>query len=486
MHSFNHLKDTLSRQATTQMMRLLLAWLGHWSDRDLARLFRLGERLAPNPRDKQLVGNVRRSWETDDAYGQLLRRFIHEVNPRARRYLVTNLVLNNAWGPTRARRRAFEEKAGFRLPFVYLISPSMRCNLRCTGCYAAEYTVEDDLPIEVVDRVLTEGKEMGMYFVTVLGGEPFVRKDMWDLYEKHRDIQFMVYTNGTPLTQPNVDRIAALGNVMAVVSLEGWEEETDTRRGKGVFAAIMAAFDRMRAAGILFGFSAMITRHNIGTICSDAFNRMLVEKGCMFGWHFLYMPVGHSPDLSLMPTPEQRNYLRTHGANRIREVMPLLVMDFWNDAPLVGGCIAAGREYFHINNKGDVEPCIFAHFATDNVQEKSLGACLQSAFFKAIRARQPYNDNLLMPCMLIDNPCVFRDIFNQCHPYPTHAGAESLVGGLAPGLDAYAGHLAEIMDEVWQEDWVSKGRLWPYTPKTTPTASTPSEAKDAQMARLGS
>ncbi|MCZ7544567.1 MAG: SPASM domain-containing protein [Anaerolineae bacterium] len=145
--------------------------------------------------------------------------------------------------------------------------------------------------------------------------------------------------------------------------------------------------------------------------------------------------------------------------------MPLLVIDFWNDAPLAGGCIAGGREYFHINNKGDVEPCIFTHFATDNAKTKSLRACLQSDFFRAIRARQPFNENLLMPCMLIDNPWVFREIHAQCNPYPTHAGAESLVGALAPGLDAYAGHLAEMMAPAWQEDWIAQGRVWPFTPE---------------------
>lgn len=488
MNRINTLKHTLGRQAGAQAMRLLLAWLGRGSDRDVTRLIRLAERLAPNPRDKQLVRRVRHSWETQDSIGQLLRRYIRDLNPRTRRFVATNLLLNNAWGPTRARRAAFEAKAGFRLPFVYLISPSMRCNLHCAGCYASEYTTEDDLPIEVVDRVLTEGEAMGIYFVTVLGGEPFVRTDMWEMYQKHRDVLFMVFTNGTPLTPKNVDRLAALGNVIPVVSIEGWEDDTDARRGQGVFKSIMAAFDRLRAAGVLFGFSSMITRRNLETICSDAFNRMLVEKGCMFGWHFLYMPVGRSPDLSLMPTPEQRNYLRRHGAFRIRETMPLLVMDFWNDAPLVGGCIAAGREYFHINNRGDVEPCIFTHFATDNVKEKSLGECLQSPFFRAIRARQPYNDNLLMPCMLIDNPGVFREICAECHPYPTHAGAESLVGELAPGLDAYAGHLAEIMDEAWREDWIAQGRIWPFVPEeeAAQIGLTPGKAQKAERAVLAS
>lgn len=456
----SELRGKVAENAVNQLLNL-----AHYSPDKADRLLGLIERVAaPLPRAQ--IGAVRRLLQEDAPAGRLLGRALTQLNPTARERFVSNFIFNNGWGQGMARRKDTQEQAGFYPPFTYLISPTMRCNLRCVGCYAGEYKVEDDLPLEVIERVLDEGREMGIYFVTVLGGEPFVRRDMWDVYARHKDMYFQVYTNGTTLTEANVARLAELGNVAVSVSIEGWEAETDARRGSGTYAAIMAAFDRLHEAGVAFGFSAMVTRHNVETICSDEFNQMLIDKGCLFGWHFMYMPVGSDPDPDLMPTPEQRDYLRTHGAAHIRTTYPLFVIDFWNDAPYVGGCIAAGKQYFHINSSGEVEPCIFAHFATDNVKEKSLSECLTSPFFQAIRSRQPYGENLLMPCMLIDHPHVFREVYAEMKPRPTHAGADMLINELAPALDAYASSERQILDDAWQQDFVASGFVSPNGKKT--------------------
>jgi hypothetical protein len=135
----------------------------------------------------------------------------------------------------------------------------------------------------------------------------------------------------------------------------------------------------------------------------------------------------------------------------------MLVCDFWNDAPYVGGCIAGGRYYFHINAHGDVEPCIFVHFAIDNIKDKSLWEALRSPFFEAIRSRQPYHHNLLRPCMIIDHPNVLRELCAECHPQPTHPGSESVVTSLCGALDQYASGITEFLDPPWQRDFVDKG-----------------------------
>ena len=135
---------------------------------------------------------------------------------------------------------------------------------------------------------------------------------------------------------------------------------------------------------------------------SDEFVDPLVAKGAALSWHFLYMPVGGAPDLELMPTPEQRNQFRL-GIERLRATKAMFPVDFWGDAPWIGGCIA-GQHYVHVNNEGWVEPCIFSHFATDNIAETSLAEAFNSPYFREIRSRQPFNHNLYMPCMLIDNP----------------------------------------------------------------------------------
>ena len=154
--------------------------------------------------------------------------------------------------------------------------------------------------------------------------------------------------------------------------------------------------------------------------------------------------------MSLMPSPEQRAY-RREQLLKLRSKRNIMLADFWNDGPLVGGCLAGGRTYLHINSKGDVEPCVFAHFAVDNIKEKSLKEALNSPFFKAIRKRQPYSDNLLRPCMIIDLPEVLRDAVSEFHARPTHPGAEAVVNDLAEDLDAYAGKYADMADKTWGE-----------------------------------
>ena len=253
------------------------------------------------------------------------------------------------------------------------------------------------------------------------------------------------------------DRIVALGNVAPAVSIEGGRERTDARRGPGTYDRVIAAMERLRDRGALFSFSATATRENLDEIISDEFADLMIEKGALYGWYFSYMPIGRDPDLSLMPTPEQRDRLR-RGVCRIRKEKPLLVADFWNDGAATGGCLAAGRRYLHINSKGDVEPCVFCHFAVDNIKETSLIEALKSPFFQDFRRLQPFGHNLLRPCPLIDHPGVTRRLVEKHGAYPTHEGAESLVTTLAPGLQEYARALRDVYDPVWRDEfgWVSE------------------------------
>jgi hypothetical protein len=216
----------------------------------------------------------------------------------------------------------------------------------------------------------------------------------------------------------------------------------------------METMDRLWEKGMIFGFSATVTRHNVDTLTSEEFIDNMIEKGCSFGWYFIYVPVGKNPDMELMVKPEQRDGLR-RSLQRIRSNKPIFVGDFWNDGCWVGGCIAGGREYLHIIHNGDVEPCVFTHFAVDNIKEKSLKEVISSPFFRSIQKRQPYNDNLLMPCMLIDAPQVLREIVAETGAHPTHPGAEALITSLAAKVDQYARRYGEIADRVWEEEYLA-------------------------------
>jgi len=445
------IKEFAAKQAAKQILPLV----GRMSDKDLGRLLFLARKLAPTDFTRSFMDTLNRMSEEQHPTMELIKRMIRQTSPHVRERLVNSLLVKELMQGNVIRERIRSE--GLAAPQAYLISPTMRCNLHCPGCYASGYSRKDDLEFEVIDRILTEGEELGMFWVTILGGEPFVRQDMWEIYKRHNDVFFQVYTNGTLIDKKAARKLAELGNVLVNFSLEGFEEETDARRGKGVFQKIMQGMDNLREVGAPFGFSSMVTRQNVETIVSDEFNDMLIEKGCLIGWHFLYIPVGVHPDTSLMPTAEQRELMRQRGAQRIRNEKPIFVIDFWNDAPYVGGCIAGGRSYFHINSRGDVEPCIFVHLATENIKQKSLKDVINSPYFKAIRTRQPYSDNLLRPCMIIDHPHVLRGLCVESRPYPTDGPVCELVTTLASDLDRYSDEVAKILDTVWEEEFaVSK------------------------------
>jgi sulfatase maturation enzyme AslB (radical SAM superfamily) len=241
---------------------------------------------------------------------------------------------------------------------------------------------------------------------------------------------------------------------MVVISIEGYEEETDRWRGKGVYKKIMNAFDDLREARVLIGTSATVTRQNVEVVASEPFVDFMLEKGSFAQMYFLYIPVNGQADFSLMVTPEQRNYLRKQ-VMYFRQTKEMFFLDFWNDGPHVNGCIAGGRRYFHLNAKGDIEPCVYAHIAMDNIRNTTLAKALDSPLFRSIRARQPHNSNHLRPCMIIDNPNVMQEVIEETKPYFTHPGAEEIYTTKRHEMDDYAERFAELADRVWQNEYTN-------------------------------
>jgi MoaA/NifB/PqqE/SkfB family radical SAM enzyme len=447
--------DRMKKRSTEIALGEILKLLSSNPEKHLIRMARIAEVLGTSEYQRHNARVWReyfeRSLDQDPppVAMQLVLRAIHSTSSRCLSRTVSNLVVNSLWQGG-ARRSAWERANDAKAPFIILMSPTMRCNLDCVGCYAGEYDQADDLPMSVIDRVVSEARDLGIHAFTLLGGEPFVREDVLDLFERNSDCDFLVFTNGTLIDEALADRLAKVGNVAVCFSVDGSEATNDARRGPGALRRTERGMALLRERKMPFGFSSMVTSKNYAEVASDEFCDYLIGQGCLFGFHFLYMPVGAAPDLELMPTPEQREYLRLNGAERIRKEKPLFVMDFWNDAPHVGGCIAGGRAYLHITSTGDVEPCIFTHFATDNVKQKPLTEILKSPFFRAVQTRQPFSENLLRPCMLIDEPHVIRDIVCQTGARPTHPGADDLITSYAAAIDEYAAGFKALADEVWQ------------------------------------
>ncbi|UCD72244.1 MAG: radical SAM protein [Syntrophobacterales bacterium] len=436
------------------IVRKMVQMLPKLSMKNMSKIIDLGESLITRDDHKAIAESLKNYIEEGHPAVKLIEKVLYKLSPECRYRTIYNLFILALLDKTSVRE-SLKKELGFRPPFFFVISPTMRCNLKCYGCYAGEYEQASGLSHEVLDRIIREAQELGIHFITFSGGEPFIRADLLDLYEKHRDVIFQVYTNGTLIDEKIAKRLARLGNVAPMISMEGFERETDERRGKGHFEKAMRTMDYLRQEGVLFGSSVTQTRENIYTISSDEFVDMLVEKGAFLIWYFQYIPIGRKPDMSMMLTPQQRDIVRRR-LRKIRATKPLFICDFWNDGSYIDGCLAAGREYFHINANGDVEPCVFAHFAVDNINEKSLKEVLASEFFREIRSRQPFSENPLMPCMIIDNPHDLREVVRKCHAYPTHAGAETLITDLAREMDKYAMQYHRIADRTWRNEYAGE------------------------------
>ncbi|NLG85486.1 MAG: radical SAM protein [Firmicutes bacterium] len=447
-----------------------LNYLVHDPEKNLVQLAKWGARIARAEQHKRTAEKLAEILgDEDNNWRRLVLNQLRQVSPRVRERLVLNFFVNAALIGI-PYSQELEKKLGVHIPWAMLIDPTGRCNLRCKGCWAAEYDRSKDMDLETLDRIITEAENLGIHFIVVSGGEPTIRmNDLITLAGKHEESAFHVFTNGTLLDKNAARTFAELGNVTFAISLEGFEETTDRRRGPGVYARIMRAMDNLREAGVLFGFSATYTRENANEIGSEPFINLMVEKGCAYGWLFTYVPVGGAgADLEYMATPEQRATMyRT--VRRWRQEKPIFVADFWNDGPAVGGCIAGGRSYFHINAMGDVEPCAFVHFANVNIKNTTLLEALSCPLFRTFQANQPFNHNLLRPCPIIDNPQMLEKIVAESGAYSTEAGRVS-AGQLCRPLYGYATAWGEIADRLWaaQEQTVpskDKGmrrdRKWP-------------------------
>jgi hypothetical protein len=244
MNFAEQIKDFSGHQASNMIVELL----SRISDERLIQLTYLGEKLTSDYEVLGAITGVRSFLQNPNHPAKKLFRGVLEYLPPKNRSIIFNTLFNNAWFIGNRKRDQFEKEHGFRPPFVMILSPTWQCNLKCAGCYTLGYQRHPGLPYDLVKRILRECMDMGLYFITVLGGEPFMYPSLFQMVEDHPQIFFQVYTNGTLMTKEKAERIRDLGNAMVVVSCEGYEEETDRWRGPGVFKKIMGAMDHLRKA----------------------------------------------------------------------------------------------------------------------------------------------------------------------------------------------------------------------------------------------
>lgn len=314
---------------------------------------------------------------------------------------------------------------------------------------ARKYGNKLNLTVDEIDSIVTQGKELGVYFYIYTGGEPLVRKqDLLEIARRHSDCEFMTFTNGTLIDNGFADELLRVKNIIPVLSVEGFEESTDARRGSGTFAKVVQAMDILREKKLSFGISCCYTSNNLDSISSDEYVDQMVKWGAKFVWYFHYMPVGNDAVTGLLPTAAQREYMY-HRIREIRSTKPMFAMDFQNDGEYVGGCIAGGRRYFHINANGDADPCVFIHYSDSNIREKSLLEILRSPLFMAYHDGQPFNENHLRPCPMLENPEKLRGIIRETGARSTDMQSPESADHLCDKCVAYAENRAPCAEKLW-------------------------------------
>ncbi len=420
-------------------------------ERNLLRLMDWADRFAGDEFVSQRKMIRDAMTDPEHPYYGYVRHIIHDLDTNVMETVAVNFFINAAltgW-PVQERNR---EKYGCNIPWTILLDPTSSCNLHCTGCWAAEYGNKLNLTYEEIDDIIRQGKELGIYFYIYTGGEPLVRKkDIIRLCEKHSDCVFLCFTNATLIDEEFADEMLRVGNFVPAVSLEGFEAATDGRRGSGVYNKVMEALELLRRKKLLFGISACYTSANFDSITSEEFFDSLIELGAYFIWYFHYMPVGNDASPELMPTPEQRTetYYRIR---KYRAEKPLFAMDFQNDAEYVGGCIAGGRRYFHINANGDIDPCVFVHYSDSNIREKTILEALQSPMMMAYHDGQPFNENMLQPCPMLENPQKLRKMVTNAGAKSTDLQSPETVEHLCAKCDRYAREWEPAAQKLWNAD----------------------------------
>ena len=416
----------------------------------LPKIMELAKKLDRKGNYLQLFSVISAALSDENSHWhKLVENLFHNVDSKVIRKLAECFAINTTLVGKPIREK-YKAKYSIKVPWAILMDPTSACNLSCTGCWAAQYEKEQNLPYAVLDSICQQGKKMGIYWYLFSGGEPLIRKkDIIKLCEEHQDCFFLAFTNGTLVDEKFCEEILRIGNLTLCFSIEGIEQATDMRRGKGSYQKVIEAMELMKKYRLFFGYSTCYHRYNTESVASDEFVDEMLARGCFYAWNFTYIPIGKNAQTDLIATPEQRAYMYKR-VNEIRTHKPILALDFWNDGELAGGCIAGGRSYFHINAAGDVEPCAFVHYSNVNIKDVSLLEALQSPIFKAYQKRQPFNQNQLQPCPLMDNPERIREIIAESNARSTDIISPETIEELCAKTTPAAEKWAPVAKQLWE------------------------------------
>ena len=449
------MKEKLMRVATGFVLDKTLRYIDKDPQKNIIRIIDIAEKFTGKmfPAKTFLAFRAAVS-DKDNVWFKYVMSILKDTDRENLKKMFLSFVLGAGYYGTKAVR-ANREKYKCNIPFVMLLDPTSACNLKCKGCWSAEYGHKQNLTYDEMNSVVNQGVELGTHLYMFTGGEPLIRKDdVLRLCREHENCTFLAYTNATLIDQKFCEDMKAVGNLTLALSIEGDRESNDFRRGDNSYDRTVAAMDLLHKNGCLFGVSICYTSKNIDSVTSDEFIDFLIGKGAKFALYFNYMPVGANAVEELIPNPEQR----THMYKWLRKMRngktgkPIFVMDFQDDGEYVGGCIAGGRNYFHINSAGDIEPCVFIHFSDSNIRTHTLLEALQNPLFMCYYHNQPFNENHLRPCPMLENPEYLRKMIEITGAKSTDLVDRESVEHLCAKCDKFAAEWKPQADKLWAEN----------------------------------
>ena len=442
---------SIKDRVTIAMVDQALKYLDKDPNENLPKLLNLIEKFDLNHALSKQIKNVREGlYGENDNWRKLVDSIYQDVDSEIIKTLFKNAVLNSVV-LSRSLKEEVKSKYDCNVPWAILLDPTSACNLSCTGCWASEYGNKLNLSFDEIDSIITQGKEIGIFMYIYTGGEPLVRKnDIIELCKKHNDCVFLAFTNATLIDEELAKQIREVKNFVPAISIEGDKKATDSRRGDGTYEKVVHAMEILRKYKVPFGASTCYTSANYESITDDEYFDRLISFGAKFAWFFHYMPIGNDAVPELLLNPDQRETVY-RKIRDVRNRKSIFLIDFQNDGEYIGGCIAGGRDYFHINPNGDVEPCVFIHYSDSNIREKTLIECLTSPLFMAYKEGQPFNCNHLMPCPMLENPEKLRDIVHATGAHSTDLISEESVDNLCAKCSSYSEEWRPRAEEIWAE-----------------------------------
>ena len=309
------------------------------------------------------------------------------------------------------------EKNGQNIPIFLIASITSSCNLHCTGCYSrANDACHDNEPLnqlssEEWEDIFNQAKDLGIIFIVLAGGEPMIREDVIIKASKFDEILFPIFTNGTLLNKDYLKLFDENRNLVPIFSIEGDEEVTDSRRGDGVYSQLLTSMDLMKRNNIIFGASLTFTKGNLSNLLSREYINQLRDFGCKVIFFIEYVPVNEET-IDLAPGDDERDLLLEELEDLRKDYDDMLFLSFPGDEKTSGGCLAAGRGFFHINSHGGAEPCPASPYSDINVRETSLLDALDSKLFRSLRDGGILLDDHEGGCVLFEHKDDVERILN--------------------------------------------------------------------------